>query len=149
VTIKPRFPDLWAAVLAAPVVWGTTTWLWPNTLPRGDWAEATWTDILHLIVLTALYPALEEWVFRGQLQGWLLEQPWGQRRFGPVSIANTLTSLIFALLHLVSQPPLLAILVFFPSLVFGYARERTSGLIWPIGLHSWYNLGWFWLQGPG
>ena len=124
-------------------------WLWPEMLAWPHWGKGGWPEILHLVVLVVLYPSIEEWVFRGQIQSWLLDHRWGRPRLGPVSVANALTSLLFAMLHLVAQPPFLAMLVFIPSLVFGYARERTAGLLWPIALHGWYNLGWFLLFGLG
>jgi len=35
--------------------------------------------------------------------------------------------------------------VFFPSLVFGYFKDRTGRLTAPILLHIFYNAGFLWL----
>ena len=139
--------DLWAAVLAAPVIWGLLAVLWPDAVQWGRVVENGGPGVWRLFVLAGLYPAAEEWVFRGLVQGWMLEQRWGGQRLGPISLANGLTSALFAALHLFAHPPVMAMLVFLPSLVFGHARERTGGLVWPVGLHCWYNAGWFWIFG--
>lgn len=70
---------------------------------------------------------------------------------GGISLANLLTSLVFAAVHLLRQPPLWAALIFLPSLVFGWARDRHETLLSPILLHVCYNAGFIWLfaQSPG
>ena len=141
--------EMGAAVMAAPVVWLAAAALWPDAVHWGAVLDDGWRGAWRLFLLAGLYPAAEEVVFRGVIQGWMLERTWGGRRLGPVSRANVLTSLVFALLHVPSHPPLMAALVFFPSLVFGHARERTRSLAWPAGLHCWYNAGWFWVFGTG
>jgi len=56
---------------------------------------------------------------------------------------------VFTGLHFIYQPPLWAALVLFPSLVFGFFKDRTRGLAAPIILHSFYNAGFLWvLSGP-
>ena len=144
-----RNPEMWAAVLAAPVVWAVLAAWQPDAVRWGALAEDGWRGAWRLLVLAGLYPVAEEALFRGLVQGWLLDRPWGRLHRGPLSLANGLTSVLFAALHLFTHPPLAAALVFFPSLVFGVARERTGGLAWPIGLHGWYNAGWFWIFGTG
>jgi len=62
-----------------------------------------------------------------------------------ISMANVVTSLLFASLHLISQPPLWAALVFVPSLVFGWARDRYITVVPSIILHVVYNAGFAWL----
>jgi len=94
---------------------------------------------LRFALLVLLYPVLEEVVFRGLVLEWLGSRL--PRRFGLLSVANLLTSVLFAALHLVHHTILWAGLVFFPSLVFGYAKERYRTLWVPIFLHCWYNLG--------
>ncbi len=44
-----------------------------------------------------------------------------------------------------SHGPLWAALVFFPSLVFGFFKDRTKHLVAPVILHVFYNAGYFWL----
>ena len=98
-----------------------------------------------------LYPVLEEIIFRGALQGWLLERPTlskGRLQYPFnrwISIPNLIASLVFTAFHFTNQPPLWAAMVFVPSLVFGWSREHSGGLLVPILLHIWYNAGFYFL----
>ncbi len=84
-----------------------------------------------------VYPILEEWIFRGNLQPWLaLRLP---PRQGLLSWPNLATSAVFTALHFAFHPPLWAAAVFLPSLVFGFFRERHNRLDTPIALHAAYN----------
>jgi len=91
---------------------------------------------------------LEEVVFRGIVQEMLFRQPWGRREVGLLSVANLITSILFAGSHFIHHPPLWAILVFFPSLIFGYFKDRYQRLYVPILLHVFYNAGYFLLFKP-
>lgn len=134
-----RDPCWWMACLAAPVFWiglalvqpPPLQWHWPLQAPG------------YFLQVALLMPVLEEWVFRGGVQEWL-RQRWSQHWQG-LSLANGVTSLIFAALHLWQHPPLWAAGVFLPSLVFGFFYERHRGLLSPILLHAGYNAGYFWL----
>lgn len=87
-----------------------------------------------------LQPVLEELVFRGVLQGELLQWTRG-RRSGPFTRANLWTSAAFAAAHFLVQPPAWALATFVPSLVFGHLRDRLRSA-WPaVLLHGFYNLG--------
>lgn len=99
-----------------------------------------------LALAILVYPPLEEWVFRGELQPALARRL--PARLGPLSAANGLTSLAFAALHLLAHPPAWAAAVFLPSLVFGFMRERSGGLAQPITLHLTYNASYFLLLQP-
>ena len=88
-----------------------------------------------------VYPVLEEIVFRGGIQGYLLSHPALARSIVGISLACVLTSVLFAAAHLLRQPPLWAALVFLPSLIFGWARERHDSLVSPTILHMSYNAG--------
>lgn len=101
--------------------------------------SVTW-DISPIILLNMLlvYPILEEWVFRGGIQEFLLNRKWRRSYYG-VSQANLITSSLFAAFHLIQQPPLFAALVFLPSITFGFFKERYSALLVPIGLHILFN----------
>ena len=128
------------AMAAGPACWlilcfilqPTVQWGWPLLLP--------WQFLLPVLV----YPVAEELVFRGLIQE-LLHEYLGSGRLGPVSVANLLTSCLFTGLHFVQHPPLWAALVFFPSLVFGFFKDRTGALAAPIILHAFYNAGFIWL----
>ena len=93
-----------------------------------------------LISLAVVQPVVEELVFRGALQGHLLERGWA-RRVGPVSCANLGSTAAFVALHFMAQPPAWAIAVAAPSLVFGHVRERFGSVLPAIALHSIYNAG--------
>jgi len=93
-----------------------------------------------LVSFVVLQPAVEELVFRGALQGHLLERGW-TRRIGPISNANLGTTAAFVALHFMAQPPAWAIAVAAPSLVFGHVRERFGSVLPAIALHSIYNAG--------
>jgi membrane protease YdiL (CAAX protease family) len=93
-----------------------------------------------LLSLAVVQPVVEELVFRGALQGRLLERGW-TRRIGPVSSANLGTTAAFVVLHFMAQPPAWAIAVAAPSLVFGHLRERFGSVLPAIALHFIYNAG--------
>jgi len=118
---------LFLAALAA----GFIAWLLPSpgmTLP--------WPRLLGLALL-------EELVFRFLVQE-SLSRAFADKRLAPgLSWANLVTSSLFALLHLISHPPLWALSVFLPSLVFGWAWDRSRNLIPCWALHFAYNLLYF------
>ncbi len=118
--------------------------LQPDLQP--DWPLAS---PLAWLLPVVLYPVLEEIVFRGLIQE-LVHDYISSRAFGPLTVANLLTSILFAALHLLSQPAHWAALVVFPSLVFGFFKERHRSLVAPIMLHVFYNAGFLWLfAAPG
>ncbi|MFN2309388.1 MAG: JDVT-CTERM system glutamic-type intramembrane protease [Gammaproteobacteria bacterium] len=133
------------ALAAAPVVWvlgylwfaPATDWAWPLHHPR------------ELLILGLLYPLVEELLFRGVLQGWLRERAALCHTFAGLSWANLLTSTLFTALHFIAHPPLAALAVFVPSLIFGHFRDRYGGLRAPIALHMYYNTGYFWIFSGG
>jgi len=128
-------PHFLLAVLLGPVVW-VVLWLFV----RGAGGSLT---LLWLINGVLLYPLLEELAFRGFLQGWLLERERMRRQFVGITLANVITSALFAMAHLINQPPLWAASVVFPSLVFGYFRDRHQSIVPSFLLHAWYNAGFF------
>jgi membrane protease YdiL (CAAX protease family) len=132
-----------AALLVGIVTWlilyflqqPIVQWNWPLVRP--------W----QFLSLVLLYPIVEEIAFRGLVQE-LLRDYVSRRSLGPLTIANLLTSVLFAGLHFIYHAPLWAALVFFPSLVFGFFKDRTNHLLAPIILHVFYNAGYFWLFSP-
>ena len=133
------------ALLAGPLFWLALFHLLDPGL-RWDWP-------LHrpgLFLMPALvYPVLEEIAFRGLLQE-LVRDHISTASIGPLTVANLLTSVLFAAAHLFYHAPSWAALVFFPSLVFGFFKERTGALTAPILLHAFYNAGYIWLfSAPG
>lgn len=128
----------WLAVLAAPVFWGA--WAYDHPPVPGALAH---TSLHFWLSVVLLQPALEEFLFRGMLQGQLLQTEFGQWRMGPASFANILTALIFAGMHMVYHAPLWAALIFIPGLLFGFFRERSGCIYLPFLLHAFYNAGYF------
>lgn len=125
----------WLALLAGPVFW--LLWsCWHPPLPG-------WPAALELLSLVLLQPLIEELVFRGMVQGYLLQTPWGRLRLGGFTSANLLTAMLFTGLHALSHTPAWALAVFLPALVFGYFRERSGCIYAPLLLHAAYNLGYF------
>jgi len=132
------------AIIAAPLVWAVLYWINPPIV------DPAWgvVDPLMFINLVLLQPTLEELVFRGLIQGWLIKQLWAGGQILGISFANMMTSLLFTALHFIYHEPLMAIAVFVPSLVFGYFRDRYDGWLVPcIGLHCFYNAGYFLIFG--
>jgi uncharacterized protein len=131
------------AALAAAPAWVALAHL------AGERMQAD-TAIAALVSLVLVQPVVEELVFRGALQGYLLERVSG-RWIGPVSIANLGTTTAFVALHLLAQPPAWAVAVAVPSLVFGHLRERYGSVLPAIALHSIYNAGFavtaWWVHG--
>ena len=134
-----------AALLAAPLFWGGLL-LWAGTSPDLGWPARAPGQFL---MLALALPVLEELAFRGFLQGALHKSAWGARARLGISAANLVTSLVFAAAHLLRHPPLWAGLTFFPSLVFGFFRDRYGRVLPSILLHIFYNAGYFWLFGTG
>ena len=145
---KPNWFRDWqlgAAFMVAPVVW-TSLYLIDTPPLKLEWVSAAPLLFLMLILVR---PVLEEIVFRGLLQGWSIKQSWGRESIVGITYANITISIVFAALHLMSLTPFMAALVFIPSLVFGYFRDRYNGWLIPgILLHCFYNAGYFLLYRP-
>jgi len=145
--IQQNWLGLTLAFLVAPAAWLVLHFLF--AVPVAARASSEWfgfgdTGFRNVFLLAVVaYPIVEEIVFRGALQGWLLEKTNLRRSFAGISAANGITSLVFAAMHLFNQSPFWALLIVFPSLVFGWAREATSGLAAPILLHMFYNAGFY------
>jgi hypothetical protein len=86
---------------------------------------------------------IEETAFRFGLQHFLEKVLHNRLVFLGLSWANLGTSILFALLHLISHPPLWALAAFFPSLVFGWAWTRYQSLLPCWMLHFIYNVFYF------
>ena len=122
---------LLAALAALPVLW-TVASLFAAQM-RAPVGASAWLSFV------VVQPLVEELVFRGAVQGELLQWTRG-RRSGPFTRANVLASAAFAAAHLLVQPAAWALAVFVPSLVFGHVRDRLRS-IWPaVFLHGFFNL---------
>ena len=132
-----RDPLFWLAIMAGPLCWLLLYLLLRPASPQWSWPLAAPAEYLLPVLL---YPVLEEIVFRGLLQE-LAQEFISRRAIGPLSLANLLTSLVFTGFHFLNHTPLWAALVFFPSLVFGFFKDRHQTLTAPILLHVFYNAG--------
>ena len=105
---------------------------------------------LLLVLALLVYPCLEEFVFRKQLQVWLEKQLF--RRFMPTShtpaashwglalLANLVASVLFALSHWPMQGFIVALAVFVPSLALGSLFTGYRSLTLNTAMHSYWNL---------
>lgn len=133
------------ALVSALVFWALLYGL-GLTHPSWHWVVVSPWLFVSLILLQ---PVLEEVVFRGALQGWLMQQTWGRQAYMHITCANILTSVIFTAMHLLHHAPLMAASVMLPSLLFGYFRDRYEAWLVPsMLLHCFYNLGYFFLYAP-
>ena len=121
-----------ASAVAAPLL--LAAWL-----PRWDSAIFGY-GLSGAIVFCVSVAVLEEVVFRGALQGWLLGKKHFEQNVMRLSRANWLTSLLFAVAHIWQHPLGLVPGYFAVSLVLGYFRERYKGILVPVLLHTYYNL---------
>ena len=129
--VRPDY-RLIAAVVAPLLVW---PWLPPLD---GGYLKA---GVASAIALVTLFSIAEEVLFRGFLQGGLLSRGRFKRITAGFSGANWLTSIAFACAHIWQHPLALIPGYFAVSLVLGYFRERYGGILVPVLLHSYYNLG--------
>lgn len=123
----------WACGLAAPPI----AWLVAGS-GHGIAVGAPLRDISFLL----LWSAAEEIVFRGLVQPRLARNAWVAARapLAGVSVANLITSALFALAHLWQRTPLVALGVLPVSLVLGASLEKSGRLWVPIALHGYFNL---------
>ena len=111
----------------------------PYTTERSYW----W--IINLVLLQFLLVALpEELFYRGNLQTRLDQLFSGSERdiFGvSVNVKSlVLTSALFAIGHIITIPSASRLAVFFPSLLFGWMRRATGGIVAPLIFHALCNL---------
>jgi len=142
---KRKYPALyrdswfWAAlILGVASCWLLTLVVKGSAQPVLPWSR--WRELLWLVVL---YPVIEEWIFRGLLQPWLLISAYGRTRCCGLSMANVMVTLLFAGLHLFTHSVGWALLVIIPSLIYGWFRDRYNSIIPGTLLHCGYNLGYF------
>ncbi len=118
------------------------------------WTIMAWVLSVHSISLVHIWsagfisvviwsPFWEELLFRGLVQSELIERGWIRPWLCGLSGANIFASLLFTFFHFWSHSPIWAALVFFPSLVFGYLRDRFNSTVPSILMHMWYNSGYF------
>jgi len=124
----------WWVLSLGPICWYL---LYRFELPLNE-GPVSWEKLFWIALA---YPVLEEFVFRGGVQAELYGRWLFSRSFLGISLANVITSVLFAAMHLINQPPLWAALVFLPSLIFGWSRDRYGNIRAAIALHVTYNAG--------
>jgi hypothetical protein len=126
---------------------GPTVWLSMIVLfaLQPDPRHALWSPVFLSVALWQ--PLCEELLFRGLIQGHLLESMPKQKTWFGLSIANLLTSFVFSLAHLANHSVSWSLLVLLPSLCFGFVRDRFRSVYPSIILHAFYNSGYFLLTG--
>ena len=125
-----------------PIVWISMIEVFPfQPLPR----HTIWSPAFLSVALWQ--PLFEELLFRGIVQGRLLQSTARQKTWIGLSVSNLLTSLLFSLAHLASHSVSWSLLVFVPSLCFGFVRDRFGSVHPSITLHAFYNAGYFLLLG--
>lgn len=107
-------------------------------------AERSYWWLINLVLVQLLLVALPEEVFyRGYLQSRLDTLIGREVRVLGVSVNLTsmvVTSALFAIGHVVTVPAPSRLAVFFPSLLFGWMRRATGGILAPVIFHAACNL---------
>lgn len=117
----------------------------PPTLPRDRRHLLAWTALVAIGVALVLWrPAHAEFAFATLLTAALPEE-WFFRAYFLTSVgiglrANVITSLLFALVHGLARDPLTGVLVFLPSLFYGWLYQRTSDLPLLVLVHALSNV---------
>ena len=126
-----------AALLAAPLFVLLYISLFQHNIPNLQTILANKQALLFTLLL---YPVVEELAFRGVILELIASQTKKVPSHYGITLANVLTSSLFVLIHFVYHAPLWAVLVFVPSLIFGYFKEQYGSILPSIGLHMFYNL---------
>jgi membrane protease YdiL (CAAX protease family) len=77
--------------------------------------------------------------FRGVIQEYIAVKTKEYPSLYGLTVANLVTSLLFVAMHFVHHMPLWAMMVFVPSLIFGYFKEQYQHVGSSIFLHMFYN----------
>jgi len=125
-----------AAVLAAPLFVLLHNFLFQQKFFD---LQLLHVDTTVLFFLILFYPVVEELAFRGMIQEYIASKTERYPVFFKLSVANILTSVLFVAMHFIHHTPLWALLVFVPSLVFGYFKEQYGHIGASIFLHMFYN----------
>lgn len=131
-------------VFVSAKVEGAPLFIGANTTPiQSDQAadlEASWTWILWLIATQIVLVAVpEEFFYRGYIQPALLQLSTHENQTRRIVWVIVLTSALFALGHVLVYWHWTRLMVFFPSLAFGFLRQRTGGIFAPAMFHAACN----------
>ncbi|MGC4064207.1 MAG: MrtC family glutamic-type intramembrane protease [Polyangiaceae bacterium] len=128
-----------ALVVFPPFAFGFLLWWQPESSFQFRSVSRVVADALGQLLVVALP---EEVFYRGYLQT-SLDDAWKSRVKlfgGTLSPGLVVTSAIFALGHVLTEPNPSRLAVFFPSLLFGWLRTRTRGVGASVGFHALSNL---------
>lgn len=130
-----------ALLVFPPFVFGWLYWWAPKAPFVAAAPPAIYPEVIGQLVVIALP---EEAFFRGYLLT-ELDSAWkSERRLFGLSwgtlAALVVSSAIFALGHLLTQPNPARLAVFFPALLFGWLRLRTKGIGAAVIFHAMCNL---------
>lgn len=127
--LTPLFDKYWRVPLGG--VDQKRVIMWLATLMVGVIAIVFRPKLDEYALLTLIFTAIpEEWFFRAYLM----------TRLGVGLWANILASIAFSLMHVVSHGGVTALLVFFPSLIYGWLYQKTNDLIIVMLLHAVSNV---------
>jgi hypothetical protein len=131
---------LFFALIAPPFVFGFRYWFGLEGTPKVRAMFPSFDAVFGQILVIALP---EEAFFRGYVQT-RLDRVFSARKLrilgADLGFAIPLTSLLFAIGHLLTLPNPGRLAVFFPSLLFGFLRVRTGGIGAPVAFHVMCNL---------
>jgi membrane protease YdiL (CAAX protease family) len=123
---------------------GCLAGLWIGWLSGDGMVAAPYAGPWFWLSVMVYYPILEELLFRGALQGSLWRWGcWSRHEWLRISGANLIASLAFVCVHLLHQAPAWALAVLAPSLAFGYFRDRSRSILYPIMMHAIWNGSFF------
>lgn len=128
-----------AAVLLPPFAIGYHLWWQPTRSFEFTPGPNPWSELVTHVAAVALP---EEMFYRGYLQTQLRSR-WSCPRTAVLAdwdVALLVTSVVFALGHVVTIPHPSRLAVFFPSLVFGWLRYRTGGVGASVLFHAACNV---------
>lgn len=129
-----------AAIVFPPFVIGF--WLWHG--PSHPFVWHTPADFGSFVVSQFVLVGLpEEALFRGYVQTRLGDHFTTKRRILGVELSIPAwigQSLLFALVHLATEPNVQKLAVFFPGLLFGWMRARRGGIGASIVFHALSNI---------
>ena len=96
---------------------------------------------IYFILFLLFISFSEELFFRGFLMP--VFSSFIKGKFWFFSYSNIIVSFIFSISHIFLHNIFWSALVFFPSLIYGYFREKYESILPPVVLHFVYNLVYF------
>lgn len=95
------------------------------------------TDSTDIAIRSLFFAAIpEEWFFRAYLM----------TRLGKGGRGNVLSSIVFSLIHGITRGWLTGVLVFIPSLLYGWLYQKSRSLYFVIAVHAFSNVLYLFFQ---